>query len=85
MQHQFEYKIKSEIKKIKSDLVVIGKDSKHTAMAQTVGLPLAITVKNFLTGKIKLSGVQIPNQKEIYLPMLDELKNNGIKFKEKDI
>jgi hypothetical protein len=52
-------------------------------MAKTVGLPLAITVKNFLTGKFKLSGVQIPIVKEIYEPMLLELEELGIIFTEK--
>jgi saccharopine dehydrogenase-like NADP-dependent oxidoreductase len=53
MQHEFEYTLPgaSSIQKLDSSLVVIGKDENHTAMAQTVGLPLAITVKNFLTGK----------------------------------
>jgi hypothetical protein len=51
-------------------------------MALTVGLPLAITVKNFLIGKFKLSGVQTPVKKEIYLPLLKELEENGIVFKE---
>ena len=76
MQHQFEYTIKGQegIHKLESSLVVIGKDAQYTAMALTVGLPLAITVKNFLTGKFKLSGVQIPIHKEIYEPMLKELE-----------
>ncbi len=87
MQHQFEYRLKQEpfpTKKINSSLVVIGKDQNHTAMALTVGLPLAITVKNFLTKKFDLNGVQIPTKKEIYEPLLKELEENGIIFKEID-
>lgn len=85
MQHQFEYTLpdKSGIQKTDSSLVVIGKDENHTAMALTVGLPLAITVKNFLTNKFSLSGVQIPIKKEIYEPMLKELEELGVVFKEK--
>ena len=30
--------------------------------------------------KIDLKGVQIPTQKEIYDPVLEELANNGISF-----
>lgn len=84
MQHQFEYteKNKASLKKLNSSLVVIGKDEHYTAMALTVGLPLAITVKNFLTGKFKLSGVQVPIHKEIYEPMLHELEEHGVSFKE---
>jgi saccharopine dehydrogenase-like NADP-dependent oxidoreductase len=86
MQHQFEIdnsKNKALPKKIASSLVVTGTDQHYTAMAKTVGLPLAICVKNFLTGKYQLSGVQIPICKEIYLPLLQELEQHGISFKEK--
>jgi saccharopine dehydrogenase-like NADP-dependent oxidoreductase len=85
MQHQFEYTLPGdqEIKKMDSSLVVVGKDENHTAMALTVGLPLAITVKNFLTGGFALKGVQIPTKKEIYLPMLKELEHHGVVFNEK--
>ncbi len=83
MQHLFEYTLNGKSNKLTSSLVVIGDDEEHTAMAKTVGLPLAITVKNFLTGKFKLSGVQIPIVKEIYEPMLVELEELGIIFTEK--
>ncbi|MBX3165711.1 MAG: saccharopine dehydrogenase, partial [Bacteroidetes bacterium] len=85
MQHQFEYKEVNETKHITSSLVVIGKDENHTAMALTVGLPLAITVKNFLTGKFSLSGVQTPVKKEIYEPLLKELEENEIVFSEREV
>jgi saccharopine dehydrogenase-like NADP-dependent oxidoreductase len=86
MQHQFEYSLPGKgINKLNSSLVVIGKDQNHTAMALTVGLPLAITVKNFLTKQFNLSGVQIPAKKEIYLPLLKELHENQIIFKEQMI
>ncbi len=82
MQHLFEYEIPGEpiTHTLKSSLVVTGADSRHTAMARTVGLPLAITVKNFLTGKISLSGVCIPVEKEIYSLLLSEIEQYGIKF-----
>lgn len=82
MQHQFEYELNGANKKLNSSLVVIGDDEVHTAMAKTVGLPMAITIKNFLTGQFKLYGVQIPTVKEIYEPMLTELEQLGIQFKE---
>ena len=85
MQHQFEYTLNGTIKKLESSLVVIGDDEVHTAMAKTVGLPLAISIKNFLTGKFKLYGVQIPTVKEIYEPMLTELENYNIIFTEKEV
>lgn len=85
MQHQFEYQLNGVAKKLNSSLVVIGDDEIHTAMAKTVGLPLAITVKNFLTGKFKLYGVQIPTEKTIYESMLEELEKVGIVFKETEL
>ncbi len=84
MQHLLEYTLPGDPKKYKvsSSLGLVGRDQQHTAMALTVGLPLAITVKNFLTGKFRLSGVQTPVRKEIYLPLLTELEENGIVFNE---
>lgn len=85
MQHQFEYELNGSHRKLNSSLVVIGDDEVHTAMAKTVGLPLAIAIKNFLSGKFKLYGVQIPIVKEIYEPMLAELETLGITFIEKEV
>jgi len=84
MQHQFEYKLPSDANKIfktNSSLVVIGKDNHDTAMAQTVGLPLAITVKNFITKQFIATGVQIPITPQIYEPLLKELEEHNIIFK----
>jgi saccharopine dehydrogenase-like NADP-dependent oxidoreductase len=88
MQHQFEYTLpqnKDVIKKLNSSLVVLGKDSNHTAMALTVGLPLAICVKNFLTKQFTASGIQIPTTKAIYQPLLNELEEHNIVFIEKEV
>lgn len=87
MQHQFEYQLPGSdgLNRIHSSLALEGKDEQQTAMAMTVGLPLAITVKNFLTGKFKLSGVQIPIRQEIYQPMLKELESHHIQFVEQTI
>ena len=68
--------------KIISTLALEGEDARHTAMAKTVGLPLAIVAKNLMLGEIKLRGVRIPIEKEIYIPLLEELKTCGIVFKE---
>jgi saccharopine dehydrogenase-like NADP-dependent oxidoreductase len=65
-------------------MVVIGEDQVHTAMSITVGLPVAITAKLILQGKISLKGVQIPVLKEVYDPVLSELADYGIKFEERD-
>ena len=85
MQHEFKYTCKGKNKEIISSLVVIGHDQVFTAMAKTVGLPLAITAKLILQGKIKARGVVIPVSKEIYEPVLKELEEYGVKFEEKVI
>ena len=84
MQHQFHYRLKGEEKCLHSSLVLEGKDQTHTAMSMTVGLPVAIATKLILQEKIKLSGVQIPVMKEVYEPILKELKSFGIDFVEEE-
>ncbi|HKR03281.1 MAG TPA: saccharopine dehydrogenase C-terminal domain-containing protein [Bacteroidia bacterium] len=84
MQHEFEFlAAQDKRKKIISSLIVQGDDSEHTAMAKTVGLPMAIAARLILNEKIKLKGVKIPVMKEIYEPVLNELKSLGIIFSEK--
>jgi saccharopine dehydrogenase (NADP+, L-glutamate forming) len=82
MQHLFEIKTSQGLKKVTSSLVSFGKDSVYTAMAKTVGLPLAIAVDLFLDGKINLHGLHIPVLPEIYEPILEELTRCGIHFVE---
>ena len=84
MQHKFEYEFDGQTMEIISSLAVDGKNSVQTAMAQTVGLPVGIASKLILLGKINPVGVQVPTNKEVYKPVLDELKKYGIIFKEKE-
>ncbi len=85
MLHEIKYEIDGCKKEIESSLIVKGKNQLHTAMAQTVGLPLGIAAKLILQNKITLTGLHIPVIKEIYVPVLDELAQNGIKFNESEI
>lgn len=66
-----------------SSMMVKGDDQENTAMAKTVGLPLAIATQMILEGKIKERGVMLPLSSDIYLPVLAELEKNGISFTEK--
>ena len=84
MLHEIEYEINGAKKEVKSCLIVKGKDQLHTAMAQTVGLPLGIAAKLILQNKINLTGLYIPIVKEIYKPVLEELARNGIRFYENE-
>lgn len=83
MYHYFEYELNGKKYYLESHLDRKGKNSNYTAMAETVGLPLGIVVKNYLLGKISVNGVQIPTIPEIYIPLLNELEQHGIKFEEK--
>ena len=82
MHHKFGYKYQGEKRQIESSMVVIGEDQTYTAMAKTVGLPVAIATLLILNKKITTPGVQIPISKEVYVPVLDELEKHGIIFKE---
>ena len=82
MKHLFEVKTSEGIKKVSSSLVSFGQDSVYTAMAKTVGMPLAIAVDLFLNGKIQLTGLHVPVIPELYLPVLEELERWGIRFEE---
>ena len=83
MYHEFGYETSlGENEKIISTMVCKGKDDTYTAMAKTVGLPLAISSILLLNNKINLIGIHTPIEKEIYNPVLKELEENGINFKE---
>lgn len=83
MQHIIDFEQKNKLHQIISELVVIGEDNVQTAMAKTVGLPLGIACKLVLEGKIQQRGVILPLAKEIYEPILQELSEFGIRFREK--
>ncbi len=85
MWHRFVYEREGKKKEIQSSLLAKGDDATHTAMAKTVGLPLAIAAKLLIQGKIKARGVVIPTIKEIYEPVLAELKTLGIELTEKEV
>ena len=83
MYHKFGYELDGEKHQIGSNMVAIGDDQTYTAMAKTVGLPVAIATLAILNKKITTPGVQIPITKEVYQPILEELEAHGIIFKEK--
>jgi len=85
MWHRFVYEIGNTSKEIQAHLTVVGEDEVNTAMAKTVGLPLAISAKLLLEGKIKTRGVVIPVQRDIYIPVLEELSEHGITLIDREI
>jgi len=82
MYHKFGYELDGKQFQIDSKMVCIGDDQTYTAMAKTVGLPVAMATLLILNKKITTPGVQLPTQKEVYLPILKELETLGVVFKE---
>ena len=85
MYHKFGYKKAEKYYQIDANMVALGEDQTYTAMAKTVGLPVAIATLAILNGTITSPGVQIPTTKEIYEPILKELETFGITFHEKEV
>ncbi|MFN7116523.1 MAG: saccharopine dehydrogenase family protein [Saprospiraceae bacterium] len=85
MQHEFEYELNREKKVLKSTLVMKGENEIETAMSKSVGLPLGIFVKLVMQGKITSSGVHIPVTKEVYEPVLQELEEYDIVFRNQEV
>lgn len=84
MQHVFDVVDSAEREiRITSTLTDFGIPGGDSAMARTVGLPAAIGARLILEGKIGLTGVHIPVIREIYAPILEELKRSGIRFTQK--
>ena len=85
MHHKFGYELNGKKHQIESSLVVKGENQTFTAMAKTVGLPVAIATLKILNKEITTPGVQLPITKEVYAPILKELEEYGIKFTEKQV
>ena len=82
MYHKFGYELNGEKKQIDSHMVLTGEDQTYTAMAKTVGLPVAMAAIKILNKEITTPGVQRPIKKEVYEPILKEMEKHGITFKE---
>ena len=85
MYHKFGYELNGDKHQIDSTMVCIGDDQINTAMAKTVGLPVAMATLRILNGEITTPGVQLPISKEVYNPILKELEEYGITFKEIEV
>jgi saccharopine dehydrogenase-like NADP-dependent oxidoreductase len=83
MWHKVGYLLNGQKTVTESSMVVIGDDPENTAMAKTVGLPLAIATRMILEGRITERGVLLPISPNIYGPVLEELALNGLSFTEK--
>lgn len=85
MYHKFGYEKEGKKNQIESSMVVVGEDQTYTAMAKTVGLPVAMASLQILNGRISTPGVQLPLNREVYDDILKELETHGIRFVEKEV
>ena len=78
MQHQIDYELGGKQYRDISNLTMKGNDAQDTAMARLVGLPMGIFVRLISEGKIRSTGVHIPTMREVYEPVLREMKEYGM-------
>lgn len=83
MYHKIGYELNGKKEQIDATMVCIGENQTYTAMAKTVGLPVAMAALRILNGEITTPGVQLPINKEVYEPILNELEEFGVVFNEK--
>ncbi|WP_028376825.1 saccharopine dehydrogenase family protein [Leeuwenhoekiella sp. MAR_2009_132] len=85
MYHKFGYELNGAQKQIDATMVSVGENQTYTAMAKTVGLPVAIATLKILNKEITQPGVQLPVTRAVYEPILKELENYGIVFREYEV
>ena len=85
MYHKFGYQLNGKKHQIDATMVCKGENQTYTAMAKTVGLPVAIATIKMLNKEFDLKGVETPTKKAIYESILKELEDFDIIFKEKEV
>ena len=84
MWHRFVYTQHGTKRALQAHLTATGYNAIETAMARTVGLPLGIAACLLMDGVIATRGVAIPVSRDIYEPVLRELRTLGIELIEKE-
>ncbi len=83
MQHEVGYTHRGRPHTLISSMVIKGENRELSAMAKTVGLPMAILTRLVLNKKVTPPhGVLMPSMPAIYKPVLADLAKLGIDFKE---
>ncbi|KAI9256769.1 Saccharopine dehydrogenase-domain-containing protein [Helicostylum pulchrum] len=83
MHHEFGIEHSTGKKETLTSTLIKYGNEKHTAMADTVGLPTAMAVELVLDNAIPERGVLRPTKPHVYLPILDQLEAKGIQFMER--
>ncbi|KAI8065099.1 Saccharopine dehydrogenase-domain-containing protein [Gongronella butleri] len=83
MHHEFGIEdVNGNRETLTSTLVQFGEENGTTSMAKTVGLPAAMATELVLDGRIQEPGVHRPVQPHVYLPILEQLEDLGVRFVE---
>jgi len=85
MWHLIQYELNGSKGEVQASLVVEGEDNLYSAMANTVGLPVAIAAELILKGGLTAKGVVLPVGRDVYEPILERLKEFGIEMSEKEV
>ena len=83
MIHRIEYELSGVRHRLQSSLVAKGRSKDATAMAITVGWPVAMATRLVALNLIPERGVLMPNLASLYQPILAELGQRGIHFDER--
>lgn len=84
MEHRIVYRAREGIRNRHATLYYEGRDEQRTAMADLVGLPLAVTAHLLFRGRLPLPSYPAPFDPEIYDPVMEALQGLGVDFEEVD-
>ena len=88
MEHRYEATFPATGKRFRftSTLVdrgVVG-SPEGTSIARTTGLPPAMGARMLLEGRLSRKGLVVPTTRDLYDPLLEELEQHGIRFRERE-
>ncbi len=67
--------------KITATMIEYGEPGGFTAIAKTVGMPIAIAAELLMTDRLSITGCLIPTHPAVYEPVLQLLQQNGLESK----
>lgn len=71
------------VEEVHTSVLYLAGDEKYSAMAKTVGLPVAISALLVLDGEVGRRGVMGPGDESVRVPVLRELGEEGVVMEER--